>query len=79
MIHPSAPQNQPTTRGGDDGSKVVKAVLLAVLGFGSGTCSMIVAAGQWQIDNATLRYAITNFTVIAAIGLIVSAIWIWRH
>jgi hypothetical protein len=77
VASPRTPKPRPNDD--DQGGKVVKAGLLAALGFGSGIGSIFIAAGQVQVDNETVRFAIMNFTVVTALALLITAIWVWRH
>ena len=59
-------------------------VIVRIAAYATGTFftavpSLMVAAGQWQIDDGTLRLAIIAVTAIAALAQLVAAMSILRH
>lgn len=71
--------------GPDQGSKdhqncqarVVRAALLAAGGFGSTVVTLVMVAGQWEIQDATIRYTTTVIAGVVALALFVAAIFVW--
>ena len=58
---------------------VVKSALLAAGGFASAIATILVVAGEWNISDGTVRFAITVVGVIAAIAQLTAAVYVARR
>ncbi|MFC4071749.1 hypothetical protein [Actinoplanes subglobosus] len=66
-------------RSPDHRPAVVKTAAWAAGGFATAVGSLVTAAGELQIPDSTVRFAITAMGVIAALAQFVAAAYIWRR
>ncbi|GIF43367.1 hypothetical protein [Actinoplanes xinjiangensis] len=74
---PSKPASRHVNQ--DHRPAVVRIAAYATGTFFTAVPSLMVAAGQWQIDDGTLRLAIVAVTAIAALAQLVAAVSILRR
>ena len=61
----------------DQRHALVKSTLLAAGGFASAIATILIVAGQWNISDGTVRYAITVAGIVAAMAQL-SALLLFR-